>query len=100
MGSAAMAQIASHLPPDKPQLAFVNGTVEAALATLDRVATVTTYVSTTPYANDGLSQALKTVAGILAQEGFDLCAFVLTPQTGGREQGAKLCGVRRRLPDD
>lgn len=37
--------------------------------------------------------ALKTVAGILAQEGFDLCAFVLTPQTGGREQGAKLCEI-------
>jgi uncharacterized protein (DUF1501 family) len=74
---AAMAQIASHLPPDKPQLAFVNGTVEAALATLDRVATVTTYVSTTPYANDGLSQALKTVAGAMAK-GIGTKVFFVT----------------------
>jgi apolipoprotein D and lipocalin family protein len=40
-------------------------------------------------------EALKTVAGTLAQEGFDLCAFVLTPQTGGRERSAKLCEIVR-----
>lgn len=35
--------------------------------------------------------ALKTAAGVLAGEGFDLCAFVAKPQTGGRQQGARLC---------
>ena len=40
-------------------------------------------------------EALKTVAGVLAREGFDLCAFVVTPQTGGRERGVKLCEIVR-----
>ena len=39
--------------------------------------------------------ALKTIAATLALEGFDLCAFVLTPQTGGRERSMKLCEVVR-----
>ena len=60
----AMTQIASHVPVDKPNLAFVNGTAEAALATLDRVASVGTY-NNNAYANDGLSQALKAVAGAM-----------------------------------
>jgi uncharacterized protein (DUF1501 family) len=63
----AMTQLASHLPADKPHLAFVNGTAQAALATLDKVATVATYAGTTTYAADGLSQALKTVAGAIAR---------------------------------
>jgi len=40
-------------------------------------------------------EALKTIAGTLAQEGFDLCAFVFTPQSGGRDRSAKLCEVVR-----
>jgi uncharacterized protein (DUF1501 family) len=64
---AAMAQIASHLPVDQPHLSFVNGTAEAALATLDRVGLVAAYVSSTPYGNDGLSQALKNVAGAMVK---------------------------------
>jgi uncharacterized protein (DUF1501 family) len=63
----AMIKLASHLPPDKPHLSFVNGTAEAALATLDRVATVAAYTPSTTYAADGLSQALKTVAGAIAR---------------------------------
>jgi uncharacterized protein (DUF1501 family) len=63
----AMAQIASHVPVDQPQLAFVNGTAAAALTTLDRVASVGTYIPSTSYANDGLSQAFKTVAGAIAR---------------------------------
>ncbi|HUL72050.1 MAG TPA: DUF1501 domain-containing protein [Vicinamibacterales bacterium] len=63
----AMTQIASHLPLDQPQLSFVNSTAEAALKTLDRVATVTTYTGSVAYASDGLSQALKTVAGAIAR---------------------------------
>jgi hypothetical protein len=62
-----MTQIASHVPIDQPHLSFVNGTAEAAMATLDRVASVGTYVSSVAYAADGLSQALKTVAGAMAR---------------------------------
>lgn len=36
-------------------------------------------------------EALKTAAGVLAAEGFDLCTFVAKPQTGGRQQAARLC---------
>jgi uncharacterized protein (DUF1501 family) len=64
---AAMAQIASHLPVDQPQLSFVNGTVEAALATLDRVSSVATYTGTVSYAKDGLSLALQAVAGAMVR---------------------------------
>src|SRR5262249_25638954 len=63
----AMTQLASHLPADKPHLSFVNGTAQAALATLDKVATVANYTGTATYAADGLSQALKTVAGAIAR---------------------------------
>src|SRR6187402_926224 len=61
----AMEGLASHLPADQPHLAFVNGSARAAIATLDRVATVTSYTPTVPYATDGLSSALKTVAAAL-----------------------------------
>src|SRR6185369_6683192 len=42
----AMEGLASHLPADQPHLAFVNGSARAAINTLDRVATVTTYIPT------------------------------------------------------
>src|SRR5205085_4557519 len=77
---AAMAQFASHLPIDQPQLSFVNGTAEAALATLDRVASVATYAGTTTYATDGLSQALKAVAGAMVK---GIGTKVFWVQTGG-----------------
>jgi apolipoprotein D and lipocalin family protein len=38
-------------------------------------------------------EALKSIASTLGDEGFDLCTFVLTPQTGGRDRPAKLCEV-------
>ncbi len=40
-------------------------------------------------------EALKRIAATLADEGFDLCRFVFTPQTGGRELPAKLCDIVR-----
>lgn len=64
---ATMAAMASHLPVDRPHVAFVNGTSQAALATLDRVASVGTYTGTVAYANNGLAQALKAVAGAIAK---------------------------------
>lgn len=63
---SAMTQIASHVPVDKPHLSFVNGTAKAALETLDRVGTVVSY-NPPGYGTDGLSQALKTVAGAMVR---------------------------------
>ena len=40
-------------------------------------------------------EALKSIAPTLVEEGFDLCTFVLTPQTAGRDRPAKLCEVVR-----
>jgi uncharacterized protein (DUF1501 family) len=85
----AMLQIASHVPVDKPNLSFVNGTAEAALATLDRVGSVASYISapvgqtgaaSVTYGGDGLSQALKAVAGAMAR---GIGTKVFWVQTGG-----------------
>jgi apolipoprotein D and lipocalin family protein len=35
--------------------------------------------------------ALQSIMTTLAKEGFDPCAFVFTPQTGGRTRAARLC---------
>lgn len=35
--------------------------------------------------------ALREISAALVKEGFDPCAFVFTPQTGGRTHGARLC---------
>lgn len=40
-------------------------------------------------------QALRTIATALGDEGFDLCTFVLTPQTGGQDRSVKLCEILR-----
>jgi uncharacterized protein (DUF1501 family) len=63
----AVAALAGHIPAERPHLSFVNGAVQAALATLERVATVGTYAPTVAYAGDGLSQALRTVAGAMVK---------------------------------
>jgi uncharacterized protein (DUF1501 family) len=61
---AAMTSISSHLPAELPHLSFVQTSAQGALATLDRVAAVSAY-PTTGYANDGLSQAFRAVAGAI-----------------------------------
>ncbi|HEV3139283.1 MAG TPA: DUF1501 domain-containing protein [Vicinamibacterales bacterium] len=60
-------RISSHLPVNQPELAFVYGSSAAALATLDRVALVNTYVPATTYPNTGLGLALRAVAGAMAK---------------------------------
>lgn len=77
---ATMANIASHVPVDRPHVAFVNGTSTAALATLDRVASVASYTGTVAYANNGLAQALKAVGGAIAR---GIGTKVFWVQTGG-----------------
>jgi uncharacterized protein (DUF1501 family) len=76
----AMTQLASHLPVDKPNLSFVNGTAQAALATLDRVATVASYVPTVTYGTNGFSQALQAIAGAIVR---GIGTKVFWVQTGG-----------------
>ena len=62
---AAAVKISSHLPVDRPHLAFVNSTAQAALGTLDRVAQVAAYQPTITYPNNGLALALRAVAGAM-----------------------------------
>lgn len=64
---AAALRINSHVPVDRPELAFVYGSSQAALATLDRVATVAGYGPTLAYPNTGFGNALKAVAGSMVK---------------------------------
>ncbi len=73
-------RIASHLPVDRPHLAFVNATAQAAFATLDRVAQVASYVPAATYPNNGLGLALRAVAGAMVR---GLGTRVFWVQTGG-----------------
>jgi len=74
------ATIASHVPVNQTQLAFVASTVQGAMATLDRVATVGTYKPSVVYPNNGLGQALQMVAGSMSK-GIGTRVFFV--QTGG-----------------
>jgi uncharacterized protein (DUF1501 family) len=76
----AQTRISSHLPVDRPYLAFVNSTTQAALATLDRVATVAQYRPANPYPNNGFGQALTAVAGAMNRQ---IGTKVFWVQTGG-----------------
>jgi uncharacterized protein (DUF1501 family) len=78
-------RIASHLPDNRPHLAFVNATAQAAFATLDRVAQVATYVPSLTYPNNGLAQALRTVAGSMVR---GIGTKVFWVQTGGYDTHA------------
>jgi uncharacterized protein (DUF1501 family) len=77
---AAAVSIASHVPVDRPHVAFIGATTQAALATLDRVAAVATYKPSVTYPNNGFGQALQAIAGALAQ-GTGTKVFWI--QTGG-----------------
>jgi uncharacterized protein (DUF1501 family) len=82
----AAIRISSHVPVDRPHLAFVNSTQQQAFATLDRVAPVATYVATNPsaggvtYPNNGFAQALKAIAGAISR---GVGTKVFWVQTGG-----------------
>jgi uncharacterized protein (DUF1501 family) len=65
---AAASRIASHVPINRPQLAFVNTTAMGAMDTLDRVASVAAYTGTVAYNNNNaLAVALRTVAGSIVR---------------------------------
>ena len=90
----AVAAVASHVPSERPHVSYVNGSVQAVLATLDRVASVGTYLPSVTYGGDGLSQGLKAVAGAMVRSigtkvfwvqigGFDTHASQGTNPTNG-----------------
>ena len=60
-----MLRINSHVPVDRPEVAFVYGSSQAAMATLDRVATVGQYTPTATYPGTPLGLALRAVAGAM-----------------------------------
>ena len=76
----AATKISSHLPVDRPHLAFVNSTAQGALGTLDQVARVASYTPSLTYPNNGLGQALRAVAGAM-NRGIGTKVFWV--QTGG-----------------
>jgi uncharacterized protein (DUF1501 family) len=76
----AAVRISSHLPVDRPHLAFVNSTAQAALSTLDQVARVASYSPAVTYPNNGLGQALRAVAGAMNRQ---IGTKVFWVQTGG-----------------
>ncbi len=73
-------RISSHVPFDRPELAFVYGSSQAALATLDRVAGVASYRPSPAYPNTGFAQALQAVTGAM-NKGIGTRVFYVT--TGG-----------------
>jgi len=77
---SAAVSIASHVPVDKPHVAFVSITAQAAMATLDRVAAVGQYKPSLAYPNNGFGQALQSIAGAMAQ---GIGTRVFWVQTGG-----------------
>jgi uncharacterized protein (DUF1501 family) len=76
----AAIRISSHLPVDRPHLAFVNSTAQGAMGTLDQVAKVAAYAPTLTYPNNGLAQALRAVAGAMNKQ---IGTRVFWVQTGG-----------------
>jgi uncharacterized protein (DUF1501 family) len=84
---AAATAIASHVPVDRPQLAFVNETALSTLETLDTVASVASYTGTVAYnVNNGLALALRTVAGSIVRGTGTRVYWV---QTGGYDTHAQ-----------
>ncbi|HET7718608.1 MAG TPA: DUF1501 domain-containing protein, partial [Acidimicrobiales bacterium] len=84
-GRTSATRISSHVPVDRPHLAFVNGSAQGAFATMDRVATVATYTPTATYPNTGLGNALRAVAGAIVR---GIGTKVFWVQTGGYDTHA------------
>jgi uncharacterized protein (DUF1501 family) len=90
----AATAISTQVPVNQPALAFVYSSAQAALGTLNRVASVAAYNSTVTYpANNGFAQAMKAVAGAMVK-GIGTKVFYVT--TGGFDthsgQGTRAAG--------
>jgi uncharacterized protein (DUF1501 family) len=79
-------RISSHVPVNRPHLAFVNASAQGAFATMDRVATVAQYAPTATYPNTGLGNALRAVAGAIVR---GIGTKVFWVQTGGFDTHAQ-----------
>jgi uncharacterized protein (DUF1501 family) len=79
-------RISSHVPVDRPHLAFVNASAQGAFATMDRVAQVAQYAPTATYPNTGLGSALRAVAGAIVR---GIGTKVFWVQTGGYDTHAQ-----------
>jgi uncharacterized protein (DUF1501 family) len=76
----AAQRVSSHLPVNRPELAFVYSSTAAAMATLGRVASVAQYTPSVAYPNTGLGQALRAVAGAMSR---DIGTKIFYVTTGG-----------------
>ena len=76
----AAVSIASHVPVDRPYIGVVSTTAQAAMATLNQVASVGQYKPSVTYPNTGFGQALQAVAGAMAKDTGTKIFYV---QTGG-----------------
>ena len=83
---ASATRMASHLPAERPSLAFVNASAQAAFATLDRVGSVISYTGTVTYPNNRFALALRTVAGAIVR---NVGTRVFWVQTGGYDTHAQ-----------
>jgi uncharacterized protein (DUF1501 family) len=88
-------RIASHVPIDRPHLAFVNSNIDAAMNSLDKVALVTKYQPSLAYPASGLGQTMKTVAGALAG---GVGTKVFWVQLGGFDTHASQVGANGAYP--
>jgi uncharacterized protein (DUF1501 family) len=71
-------QISSHVPVDRPHVAFVQKTMAEALGTVDRVQTVATYKPSVTYPANGFGNALQMVAGAIVKNVGTKIFFVVT----------------------
>jgi uncharacterized protein (DUF1501 family) len=64
---SAAIRINTHVPIDRPEIAFVYGSSQAAMATLDRVASVSLYQASAAYPTTGFGLAMRAVSGAMAR---------------------------------
>jgi uncharacterized protein (DUF1501 family) len=92
---AYQLRIASHVPIDRPHLSFVNGNIDAAMNSLDKVALVAKYAPSLTYPASGLGQTMKTVAGAMAA---GVGTKVFWVQLGGFDTHASQVGTNGAYP--
>jgi len=88
-------RISSHVPVGRPHLAYVNGTIDATMNTLDKVALVAAYKPTITYPTSGLGQTLLNVAGAIAK---GVGTKVFWVQLGGFDTHASQVGTNGTYP--
>jgi uncharacterized protein (DUF1501 family) len=88
-------RISSHVPVDRPHLAYVNGTIDATMNTLDKAALVAAYKPTITYPTTGLGQTLLNVAGAISK---GVGTKVFWVQLGGFDTHASQAGTSGSYP--